>query len=216
MTNEMALTGNLDQNALANIAGFVQEADATSNRPQYGSYKRASYFKGADQTEFGGSEEHWLFMFDMWTQGYTCWKEGKPVADVWKTIASGEKIDPASLPDHGPYAEGDGWSEYQSIRIVNADNGEQVDLKGTSNGFRNALRKLAGEFSDHMRRTGKVEMPVCELLSDHYKHPRYGRIDTPLFKVVEWAGKKEEDPNIVVGEIVRETPKGGKRDSVLN
>jgi hypothetical protein len=218
MNTEIALNTTLSSNAVANIEGFLQE-EAVTSRASYGSYnsRKNQYVYGPEQTVFGGEGEHWAVNMGQWLHGYTCWKGGQPVGDVFKAVASGETIDPTTLPDHSPYAEGEGWQEYQSVEITNAETGQRIILKGGSGGFKKAMRNLASEFADHMRRTGEIAMPVVELLSDHYKHTRYGRIDTPLFKVVEWISPKKSDPNEVVGEIVREsTAKTGKRDSVLN
>ena len=55
-------------------------------------------------------------------------------------------------------------------------------------GGKRAIQTLAAAIAQQVEANPEKPVPVVELLKDHYQHKSYGRIYTPVFKVVDWIG----------------------------
>jgi hypothetical protein len=55
-------------------------------------------------------------------------------------------------------------------------------------GGKKAVQALAVAIATQVDKDQDKPVPVVELGKEHYTHKSYGRIYTPVFKVVDWAG----------------------------
>jgi hypothetical protein len=70
----------------------------------------------------------------------------------------------------------------------------EVRYTTTSVGGKKAVQALAVAIATQVEKDQSKPVPVVELGKEHYTHKSYGRIYTPVFKVLEWAsmdGKSE-------------------------
>jgi hypothetical protein len=75
-----------------------------------------------------------------------------------------------------------------------ADKDMEVRYTTTSVGGKKAVQALAVAIATQVEKDQSKPVPVVELGKEHYTHKSYGRIYTPVFKVLEWAsmdGKSE-------------------------
>jgi hypothetical protein len=76
----------------------------------------------------------------------------------------------------------------------------------TSVGGKKAVQALAVAIATQVEKDQDKPVPVVELGKEHYTHKSYGRIYTPIFKVIDWTGMdgeveaKEEAPAIEAPE----------------
>jgi hypothetical protein len=126
-------------------------------------------------------------------KGYTCWKEGKPIDDVERSVF--EALPPKdSLTDHGPYAvpkEGqarDGWNEFYALPLKDVATGTQYLLKVSSESARRAVGKLIDEILAATDGTGlsfDKDVPVLKLGSVEFKAKGFDN-EKPTFEIVKW------------------------------
>ena len=111
------------------------------------------------------------------------------------SVKLGEYIGPLTdpLPETGPVPGGceRGW-EFQLGMHLLGISGEMKDIElvycASSVGGKRAISELAqlvGNKLAALPADGKV-VPVVELGSDSYKHQKYGKIYTPIIKLVQW------------------------------
>lgn len=117
--------------------------------------------------------------------GFICFKSGGGVEKAMAPVASGKLIRRDDLQDHGPYRDGDGWTECLSLPLRSVENGEEYVFEPTSIGGRAAIRQLFSEYGRWLR-SGRSGLPVIELEATSYQHPRYGTVFKPVLKIVGW------------------------------
>ena len=88
-----------------------------------------------------------------------------------------------------------GWETQvgMSIKCLDgADVGMEARYTTTSVGGKKAVQALAVAIATQVEKDQSKPVPVVELGKEHYTHKSYGRIYTPIFKVLEWAGMDGE------------------------
>jgi hypothetical protein len=103
------------------------------------------------------------------------------------------------MPEAPPGAK-KGW-EVQigcSLKCISGeDEGMECRYTTTSVGGKKAVQQLAVAIAGQVDKDQTKPVPVVELGKEHYQHKSFGRIYTPLFKVLEWVsmdGTAEEAP----------------------
>jgi hypothetical protein len=76
----------------------------------------------------------------------------------------------------------------------------------TSVGGKKAVQALAVAIATQVDKDQDKPVPVVELGKEHYTHKSYGRIFTPIFKVLEWVGmdgeaQAEEAPEAIEAPV---------------
>ena len=75
-----------------------------------------------------------------------------------------------------------------SIKCLDGeDKGMEARYTTTSVGGKKAVQALAVAIATQVEKDQAKPVPVVELGKEHYTHKSYGRIFTPIFKVLEWA-----------------------------
>jgi len=77
----------------------------------------------------------------------------------------------------------DPWSLVYVLPLLDQKTGEEFVFHTRSHGGRGAIAKLM-RASARKRHLGLL--PIVSLETDSYKHESFGKIDVPVFKVVEW------------------------------
>lgn len=172
---------------------FEQDAARGLGAHVFGKFAKGTWEIGSDARVPGDDEVFALNPFSI-SAGAICWKGGRPVEEIMHPVSSGERVNMAALPDHGPYErDGDGWREQSSFQAKSLDNGVEVIFKGSSGGFNKLRSKLSSEFANRLKTVGPdgALFPVISLSSDSYRHDDYGRIFTPEVDVVGWATEEQ-------------------------
>lgn len=144
---------------------------------------------GAENTEV---EEGSLWAINIWSMqvGFIAWgaqgtrEEGTVLGEQLASIAAAEPVLMQNLPDVGvPWSE---CNAFDLLCISGEDKGTTVKFKTNSVGgkraFNDLLKVVYAALDDG---SGKV-VPIVELDSDNYQHPKYGKIYTPVFTIKKW------------------------------
>jgi hypothetical protein len=159
---------------------------------------------GADQTEVEEGSK-WAINPYSFLHGYVAWGEGAVLAE--KLVPMTEPLPELAEPPAGAKK---GW-EMQvgfSLKCVSGeDAGMEARFTATSTGGKRAVQELALAVADQASKDSSKIVPVVTLGKDHYQHRMYGRIYTPVFKLVEFVSM--EGP--VAEEAPSEEPKRRRR-----
>ena len=151
--------------------------------------KTGHWVFGADQTEVE-DDSRWAVNPFSFVHGFIAWGDGEVL---------GEKMVPVNqpLPDAGaaPPNAKKGW-EMQvgcSLKCISGeDAGMEARFTTTSVGGKRAVQALAVAIAGQVEKDQSKPVPVVELDKDHYQHKSYGKIYTPVFKVVDWVSMSGE------------------------
>lgn len=172
---------------------------------------------GADETEVEEGSQ-WAVNPNAFATGYACWGDGELLGEAMALVTD-EPIMQSNLPVHAkPWATQVGL---QLVCISGEDVGVNVKYTATSVGGKKAYTALLDELLEQVQTGSPDIVPIVELDFGSYKHKKYGKVFTPIFKLVEWqsldamvtAEDAEEvvdevvDDEVVVEEVVEEKPK---------
>jgi len=158
MSNElMKAAANLpaiDKDAMAAaLKDSSGESSTGSGEFDYMSFsgKRGVYSIGRDKVE-PDPDTCYIVEPMMATEGWNCWKRGKPVAKhEWSVYERSTKaVRAADLEDHGPYNEkaGEGWQFSLGIGMIDIETGRQIKFSTSSVSGRNVFSDLNDMIAD--------------------------------------------------------------------
>ena len=145
--------------------------------------KTGHWVFGADQTEIEDGS-YWAINPYSFIHGYIAWGDGEVL---------GEKTVPVSQPlpelDPAPPGSKRGWEVQvgMSLKCMSGDDkGMEARYAVTSVGGKRAVQQLAIAIAEQVDKDPSRPVPIVTLGKEHYMHKSYGRIYTPVFKIVEW------------------------------
>ena len=165
---------------------------------------------GADQTE-AESDSTWAVNPFSFVHGFIAWGDGEVLA---------EKLVPVTEPlpelEAAPPGAKKGWEPQTglSLKCISGDDaGMEARFTTTSVGGRKAVQALAVEIAAQVEKDQSKPVPVVKLEKDSYSHKSYGRIYTPVFKVVQWVGMNGNETDAEATEKVaaEDAPASGRR-----
>jgi hypothetical protein len=131
-----------------------------------------------------------------------------------------EKLVPVTEPlpelEAAPPGAKKGWEPQTglSLKCISGDDaGMEARFTTTSVGGRKAVQALAVEIAAQVEKDQSKPVPVVKLEKDSYSHKSYGRIYTPVFKVVQWVGMNGNETDAEATEKVaaEDAPASGRR-----
>ena len=133
--------------------------------------------------------------------GYISWDKNQQVEGEVMVAISRPLPDVGSLringsPDGGPSGE-HGWQFQMAVDMVcisGADAGTIVQYKQSSVGALKALGSLTDGIGGQLEADADEIVPVIKMKSDSYKHKKWGRINNPIFEIVEWRTMDDNSP----------------------
>ena len=146
---------------------------------------------GADQTEIE-DDSTWAVNPFSFVHGYIAWGDGEVLAEKMGSVSQ-----PLPELEAAPPSAKKGWETQVGFSMKcldGADKDMEVRYTTTSVGGKKAVQALAVAIATQVEKDQSKPVPVVELGKEHYTHKSYGRIYTPVFKVLEWAsmdGKSE-------------------------
>lgn len=140
---------------------------------------------GTDATEI---EEGSTWAIDPFSfiHGYIAWGDGEVLGERMNSVSQ-------PLPDPGPAPDGavKGWEQQLGFMVrcmAGEDEGMVARYTTTSVGGKRAIQETAVKIADRVEVDQDHPVPVCELLSEHYSHKKFGKIFAPKLKIVNWVG----------------------------
>ena len=171
--------------------------------------KTGHWVFGADQTEVEDGSS-WAINPFSFIHGFIAWGDGEVL---------GEKMVPVSSPlpemDVAPPNAKRGWETQVGMSLKCMD-GEDKDMEArfstTSVGGKRAVQALALAIAQQVDADPSKPVPVIALKREHYQHKSYGRIYTPVFKIVEFVSMDgESDAPAAEAEAPAEAAPAGRR-----
>ena len=146
--------------------------------------KTGHWVFGADQTEIE-DDSTWAVNPFSFVHGYIAWGDGEVLAEKMVSVSQ-----PLPELEAAPPGAKKGWETQvgMSIKCLDGeDKGMEARYTTTSVGGKKAVQALAVAIATQVEKDQSKPVPVVELGKEHYTHKSYGRIFTPIFKVLEWA-----------------------------
>ena len=153
--------------------------------------KTGHWVFGADQTEIEDTST-WAVNPFSFVHGYIAWGDGEVLAEKMVSVSQ-----PLPELDAAPPGAKKGWETQvgMSIKCLDGeDKGMEARYTTTSVGGKKGVQALAVAIATQVEKDQDKPVPVVELGKEHYTHKSYGRIFTPVFKVLEWVGMDGEAP----------------------
>ena len=167
--------------------------------------KTGHWVFGADQTEIE-NDSTWAVNPFSFVHGYIAWGDGEVLAEKMVNVSQ-----PLPELEAAPPGAKKGWETQVGMSIkclTGSDEGMEARYTTTSVGGKKAVQALAVAIATQVDKDQDKPVPVVELGKEHYTHKSYGRIYTPIFKVIDWAsmdGKAvDAEPNTEVESAFEE------------
>ena len=165
--------------------------------------KTGHWVFGADQTEIE-SDSTWAVNPFSFVHGYIAWGDGEVLAEKMVSVSQ-----PLPELEAAPPGAKKGWETQvgMSIKCLDGqDEGMEARYTTTSVGGKKGVQALAVAIATQVEKDQSKPVPVVELGKEHYTHKSYGRIYTPIFKVLEWVGmdgeaQAEEAPEAIEAPV---------------
>ena len=151
--------------------------------------KTGHWVFGADQTEIE-DDSTWAVNPFSFVHGYIAWGDGEVLAEKMGSVSQ-----PLPELEAAPPGAKKGWETQVGFSMKcldGADKDMEVRYTTTSVGGKKAVQALAVAIATQVEKDQSKPVPVVELGKEHYTHKSYGRIYTPVFKVIEWVGMDGE------------------------
>jgi hypothetical protein len=186
---------------IESTAAAIAAAAAEENTNELGKllkFSKGHYLVGTEKIEAGTK---FAAHVELWTRGWVKFKHGELVERKVGRVADGfivpkrEELDDTDSSKWETDTRGDPqdpWSA-QSYLPLEDEAGEIFTFVSGSVGGRQAVSRLAARAARQMSTMG---LPIISLEVESYKHPNYGRIDKPDFKIVGWTNPNPE-PEVV-------------------
>jgi hypothetical protein len=145
--------------------------------------KTGHWVFGADQTEIEDGST-WAVNPFSFVHGYIAWGDGEVLAEKMVSVSQ-----PLPELEAAPPGAKKGWETQvgMSIKCLDGeDKGMEARYTTTSVGGKKGVQALAVAIATQVEKDQAKPVPVVELGKEHYTHKSYGRIFTPVFKVLEW------------------------------
>ena len=178
--------------------------------------KTGHWVFGADQTEIE-DDSTWAVNPFSFVHGYIAWGDGEVLAEKMVNVSQ-----PLPELEAAPPGAKKGWETQvgMSIKCLDGeDKGMEARYTTTSVGGKKGVQALAVAIATQVEKDQSKPVPVVELGKEHYTHKSYGRIYTPVFKVIEWVGmdgdaaQAEEAPEAIEAPAEAEAAPARRRRS---
>ena len=151
--------------------------------------KTGHWVFGADQTE-AEDDSRWAVNPFSFVHGYIAWGDGEVLAEKMASVTQ-----PLPELEAAPPSSKKGWEQQVGLMLkclTGEDEGLECRYTTTSVGGKRAVQELAVAIAAQVEKDPTKPVPIVTLGKDHYQHKSYGRIYTPVFKVVEWVSMDGE------------------------
>ena len=165
--------------------------------------KTGHWVFGADQTEIEEGSQ-WAVNPFSFVHGFIAWGDGEVLGEKMASVS-----DPLPELDTAPPGAKKGWETQvgMSLKCLNGeDAGMEARFTTTSVGGKRAVQSLAVAIAGQVDTDQAKPVPVVELDTEHYQHKSYGRIYTPIFKVLEWVSINGDEPAPAAVEAAAPAP----------
>lgn len=151
--------------------------------------KTGHWVFGADQTEVDDGST-WAVNPFSFVHGYIAWGDGEVLGEKMVSVSQ-----PLPELEEAPPMARKGWETQvgMSMKCLSGeDKGMEVRYTTTSVGGKRSVQALAVAIATQVDTNPKLPVPIVNLEKEHYSHKSYGRIYTPIFKIISWMSMTDE------------------------
>jgi hypothetical protein len=151
--------------------------------------KTGHWVFGADATEIE-DDSTWAVNPFSFVHGYIAWGDGEVLAEKMVSVSQ-----PLPELEVAPPGAKKGWETQVGFSMKcldGADKDMEVRYTTTSVGGKKGVQALAVAIATQVEKDQSKPVPIVQLGKEHYTHKSYGRIFTPVFKVLEWVSMDVE------------------------
>ena len=171
--------------------------------------KTGHWVFGADQTDVE-EDSTWAVNPFSFIHGFIAWGDGEVLGEKMVSVS-----EPLPEMEAAPPNAKRGWETQigMSLKCLSGeDKGMEARYTVTSVGGKKAVQALAVAIAEQVEKDQGKPVPVVRLEKDHYTHKSYGRIYTPVFKIVEFVSMDgESDAPAAEAEAPAEAAPAGRR-----
>jgi hypothetical protein len=171
--------------------------------------KTGHWVFGADQTDVE-EDSTWAVNPFSFIHGFIAWGDGEVLGEKMVSVS-----EPLPEMEAAPPNAKRGWEAQigMSLKCLSGeDKGMEARYTVTSVGGKKAVQALAVAIAEQVEKDQSKPVPVVHLEKDHYTHKSYGRIYTPVFKIVEFVSMDgESDAPAAEAEAPAEAAPAGRR-----
>jgi hypothetical protein len=229
MTNEIATNSNLPTSpdeitaGLANMqaVGRASGGDTDSN---FMKFSKGEFLFGSESIEVEEGSQ-WAINPASFRHGFQCWgKSGTPSDGDLLGEETASMFESAMLKKDLPHFEDGRWADLIGFTLTcvsGEDEGTQCYLSGTSVGFVREAKVLVSSVLAQSQKDNTKPVAIVELHASNYKHKKYGKIYTPVFKVKGFESLNAtavteaviEEPEVEVEVVAKKAPKRRRHHS---
>jgi hypothetical protein len=165
--------------------------------------KTGHWVFGADQTEVDDGST-WAVNPFSFVHGYIAWGDGEVLGEKMVSVSQ-----PLPELEEAPPMARKGWETQvgMSMKCLSGDDkGMEVRYTTTSVGGKRSVQALAVAIATQVDTDPKLPVPIVNLEKEHYSHKSYGRIYTPIFKILCWMSMTDEPSAAPQDSITDEAP----------
>jgi hypothetical protein len=174
---------------MANAMRTKQAFDGTMLK-----FSKGAWTAGKDGIDMNGREL--IALVDRLMFGWVKWEDRRPIYDVGLVA---ERFKPRKRAELGDLdrslweRDQDPWQMTFILPLSSPQSDELFFYNTTSRGGRDCLANLQEAFADHREAYPDEahKLPVVQLARDHYPHPEYGRVETPVLDLMYWVEPPE-------------------------
>jgi hypothetical protein len=151
--------------------------------------KTGHWIFGADQTEIEDNST-WAVNPFSFVHGFIAWGDGEVLGEKMVSVSQ-----PLPELEEAPPMARKGWETQvgMSMKCLDGqDKGMEVRYMTTSVGGKRSVQALAVAIAAQVDVNPKLPVPIVTLENEHYSHKSYGRIFTPIFKIIKWMSMTDE------------------------
>lgn len=151
--------------------------------------KTGHWVFGADQTEVDDGST-WAVNPFSFVHGYIAWGDGEVLGEKMVSVSQ-----PLPELEEAPPMARKGWETQvgMSMKCLSGEyKGMEVRYTTTSVGGKRSVQALAVAIATQVDTDPKLPVPIVNLEKEHYSHKSYGRIYTPIFKIISWMSMTDE------------------------
>ena len=151
--------------------------------------KTGHWVFGSDQTEIQEGSE-WAVNPFSFVHGFIAWGNAEVLGEKMVAISQ-----PLPELEPAPANAKRGWETQVGLEIT-CINGDDKDLVArfatTSVGGKRALQSLGAEIATQIDKDPTKPVAIVALSTEHYAHKSYGKVYTPIFKVIRFESMNVE------------------------
>ncbi len=192
---ELVKTENQTPATSNTAAAYRELADEAGGAGDLLKFKRGKFFKGKDEEEVPLGACFACNMAGL-ARGFIKFNEDSvekamahPGEPPLVREAMGDTDEVLWPKDDNGIAQ-DPWTPTWELPLKNIETGEELTFATSSTGGINTLGRVCAGYGNQLA-IGNTAIPIVELGASSYRHKRFGTVDVPVLRIIEWKTEQQ-------------------------